>query len=72
MDTTAPKPKELSEAAGISPSYASMILGGQREPPPELAALIFREFGLRLGIFVGLDDADTAAAIRIHSKNAAA
>jgi hypothetical protein len=47
----APTPKELSEAVGISPSYASMILsesddpGTSRTPPKSLAILIYRKLG---------------------------
>lgn len=49
-----PKPKELSEAVGISQSYASMILSDEstpaqsrRTPPRSLAILIFRKTGWR-------------------------
>lgn len=44
-----PSPKELSEAVGISSSYASMILSDSddttksRVPPRSLAILIFRK-----------------------------
>lgn len=42
-----PKPKELVDVAGISPSYASMILSDEpdkrRNPPLPLAGCIFRE-----------------------------
>jgi hypothetical protein len=47
----APSPKELSDAVGISPSYASMILSESddpaksRTPPRSLAILIFRKLG---------------------------
>jgi hypothetical protein len=46
-----PTPKELSEAVGISPSYASMILSesddpsSSRTPPKPLAILIYRRTG---------------------------
>lgn len=46
-----PTPKELREATGISPSYASMILSEDpeksRTPPRPLAIYIFRVFGWR-------------------------
>lgn len=65
-----PKPKELSEAVGISPSYASMILSGERKAPPSLAAEIYRKLQFKTGIFCGLNDADAEVAARIHSKAA--
>lgn len=40
-----PSPKALIEATGISPSYASMILSGDRTPPRSLAILILRKTG---------------------------
>lgn len=44
-----PTPKELSEATGISSSYASMILSDDparnRTPTRSLAILIFRRLG---------------------------
>lgn len=64
-------PKELVEAAGISPSYASMILSGERTPPPALAAILFAKLGVKLGIFTGLSDQDAQVAARIHGAKAA-
>lgn len=45
-----PTPKELVEAGGISPSYASMILSDgehKRTPPRSLAILFFRKLNWR-------------------------
>ena len=66
-----PAPKELVDALGISPSYASMILSGERIPPPGLAATIFAKLNLKLGIFEGLSDEDAEVAVRIHGAKAA-
>ena len=51
-----PKPKDLSEAVGISPSYASMILGGSRHPSMAMALSIYSKLGLRFGPLRGLSD----------------
>lgn len=64
------KPKELAEAVEISPSYASMILSGERTPPPALAAAIWRKTGRKFGIFANLNDDDAAVAARIHGEAA--
>lgn len=53
---TSPTPKELSAAAGITPSYASMILNRKRPVPPMVAATMFRVFNVKFGIFEGLSD----------------
>ena len=42
-----PTAKSISEEVGISPSYASMILGLQRVPPKSLAIAIFRKTSWR-------------------------
>ena len=42
-----PTAKAISEGVGISPSYASMILGGDRTPPLNLAIAIYRKVGWR-------------------------
>jgi len=44
---TKPTAKAICESVGISPSYASMILGGDRTPPKSLAIAIFRGTGWR-------------------------
>ena len=61
-------PTELHKAAGISLGYASMILAGERNPSATLAAKIYRETGLKLGLFETLSDADAAVAARIHGE----
>lgn len=66
-----PAPKELVDALGISPSYASMILSGERIPPPGLAAAIFAKLNLKMGIFKDLSDEDAETAARIHGAKAA-
>ena len=52
----APTPKALTEATGISPSYASMILTGARQPARPLAIHIFRTTGWRHPLLNGLTD----------------
>ena len=55
-----PSPKELSEAASISQSYASMILSDDddptksRTPRRSLAIFIFRRFGWKHPTIAGL------------------
>ena len=51
MDCT---PSQLSDKAGISLSYASMILSGDRTPPLKTALKIFDATGLALGPLKGL------------------
>lgn len=58
--TQAPSPKDLCEAAGISPSYASMILGGSRRPPRPLAIHIFRITGWKHASIASLNDEQIA------------
>jgi len=43
MDT--PTAKQLCDATGISPSYAHMILNGDRQPKRGLAIFILRQLG---------------------------
>jgi hypothetical protein len=59
-------PKSLVEAVNISPSYASMILSGDRDPPVPLAISIFRKTGHKIGPLVGQTDEDIEAAARLH------
>jgi transcriptional regulator with XRE-family HTH domain len=61
-------PTELHEAAGISLSYASMLMSGDRKPSATLAAKIYKETGLKLGVFEALSDADARVAARIHGE----
>ncbi|WP_310533175.1 hypothetical protein [Novosphingobium sp.] len=51
------KASEVASKANISPSYASMILGGSRTPPRPLAIHIFRTTGWRHEIIADLTDA---------------
>jgi transcriptional regulator with XRE-family HTH domain len=59
---------ELAGAAGISRSYACQLLTGERRPSDRLAARIFKETGLKLGLFEALSDADARVAARIHGE----
>ena len=59
-------PKALVEAVNISPSYASMILSGDRVPPMPLAISIWRKLGVKLGPIAEASDDDIEAAARIH------
>jgi transcriptional regulator with XRE-family HTH domain len=54
------QPKQLAEAAGISPSHASNILSGNRGASTEIALTAFRAFGVRLGLLAEMTDADIA------------
>jgi transcriptional regulator with XRE-family HTH domain len=49
-------PKALSDAGGISQSYASMILSGDRTPSLEIALRIYDQTGQQFGILKGLSD----------------
>ncbi len=59
MDT-APTTGALADAAGISKSYASEIVNGQRKPSRPLAIHIFRKTGWRHPMLVGLSDEQLA------------
>lgn len=50
----------LKDAAGISQSYASMILSGTRRPSRALAIHIFRKTGWRHDLLDGLTDEQIA------------
>lgn len=63
-------PKALSDAANISPSYASMILSGDRVPPIPLAITIYRATGYKLGPIADATDQDIEAAERLHGQAA--
>jgi len=52
-----PRPKDVQHAAGISQSYASMILGGERTPPRPLAIHIYRKLGWKHPVIARLTDA---------------
>jgi hypothetical protein len=47
-----------------------MLLAGRRQPSATLAARIYNETGLRLGLFQSLSDADAETAARIHGEAA--
>jgi hypothetical protein len=49
-----PTAKSLTELVGISPSYASMILTGVRQPSRPLAVHIFRKTGWRHSLIADL------------------
>lgn len=51
-----PSPKQLCEVTGISQSYASMILSGERSPARSLAIHIFRKTGWRHDSIAELSD----------------
>jgi hypothetical protein len=58
-----PSPKQLVDAAGISPSYASMILSDgdhRRVPPRSLAILLFRKTNWRHPSITDLTDEQMA------------
>ena len=46
-------PTELASAAGISLSFASMLLSGERQPSLRNALKIYDSTGLKLGILEG-------------------
>lgn len=50
---------------GVSAPYASQIARGVRTPSPEMSLKIFRETGLRFGVFRGASDEETGALGRI-------
>lgn len=54
--TDAPSIKDLTEATGISQSYASMILGAARTPPRALAIAIYRKTAWRHPTIADLSD----------------
>ena len=67
-------PTELSNAAAISVSYASMILSGDRKPPLKTALSIYDTTGLLFGPLMGKTEAeieDAREALRTIGKLAA-
>ena len=54
------QPKQLAQAAGISPSHASNILSGTRGASAEIALAAFRVFGVRLGLLADMTNDDIA------------
>lgn len=71
-----PSPKELSEAVGISQSYASMILSDEtdpaksRSPAMPLAIKIFRRFGLKFGPIAHATDDEIDLLDRLQERAA--
>lgn len=61
-----PKTSELARDAGISPSYASEVLSGQRTPSRPLAIHILRKTGWRHSMLDGLTDAQIATLEQIE------
>ena len=64
MQDDKPTPSAVRDAAGISQSYASMILsdeeGKRRVPPRSLAILIFRKTGWRHSTIADLTEEQMA------------
>lgn len=55
-----PTIKALTDAVGISPSYASMILSGARSPARPLAIAIYRATDWRHALIADLTDEQIA------------
>ena len=55
-----PTARRICDEAGISPSYAHMILSGERRPSRPLAIHILRRTGWRHPILEGLTDEQIA------------
>lgn len=62
---------KLREVAGISASYAFMIMNGDRTPGESLAIKIFRKTGHKLGPIEKLSDDQIDALEQIHQDRAA-
>lgn len=60
----------LSRDAGISVSYASMIVSGNRDPSLRLAVSIFSKTGRRFGKLALASDSDIASLQRIYGAAA--
>ena len=56
--TDKPTISDLRAAVGISQSYASMILSGDRQPSLPLAIRMFRETGWRHGVLAPLSETE--------------
>ena len=54
------------DAAGISASYASMILKGRRPCPPLVAAKVYQRFGHRIGPLLTATEDEIAAFIKLN------
>jgi hypothetical protein len=67
----APSPKELSEGAGISPSYASMILGKTRPCPRKVALDFYEKTGRQIDFLARLTKDEADQVLRLEKKAAA-
>lgn len=61
-------PTTLARSAGISVSYASQIMGGQRAPSRTLAVHIFDVTGAKFGALARVSDDDARALVRIERQ----
>jgi len=57
----------LAAVAGISASYASMILNGHRPCPPEMALRVFQQTGSRIGLLSGATDDEVEVLAKFHA-----
>lgn len=55
-----PTARQLCDATGISPSYAHMILSGERKPARALAIRFYRAIGWRHACIAELTDEQIA------------
>ena len=59
---------DVRAAAGISQSYASMILNGDRQPSRAVAIRIFRGTGWRHSVLDGLTEDEIAVLEKIETR----
>ena len=65
-----PSPRELRDATGISQSYASMILSGDRTPSLALAVSIYRKTGRKFGPISQASEEDIEVLARLQGEAA--
>jgi hypothetical protein len=65
-----PTARELCDATGISPSYAHMILSGDRKPARPLAIEIFRKLDWRHAVIADLTPEEIDTLERIEARAA--
>lgn len=63
-------PAALKDAAGISASYAHMILSGERTPAMPLAITIFRKTGRKFGPIAQATDDEIDVLERVQERAA--
>lgn len=63
-------PAVLKDAVGISPSYAHMILSGERTPAMPLAITIFRKTGRKFGPISQATDEEIDVLERVQERAA--